>query len=581
MPSFRIDVKTSLLKARDLASEKLGTVDVGTIFIGEPIGNFIKTKISTVSSEEGFVHFGGTSSEILEAEPLTAAEFGNFCDLVTRAARETGADRDYLMAVAYDATSNLTNLGPAGSPKAGPFQYTAEEWQAALAGPAKDDGFLPDDRLHWTRQPKMAAILARDATIRFKKSLDQLPTFKELYFLQLIGDDALTALKTPTKPCRDVLAGNPPAGSYAANLKAADLTVEAALAALQTRLEAAYAAALPVIDAQPPDNRFLRAAVGDPPWMAVAREQRDSGVSETPDFRNTEQIIKYFQTLGAQFDATTPWCGAFAGFCVKQCGVPAIASTVPAAAVGTSFWETWGDPAPSPPPVGAIVVLTPAGSTGHVGFLAETPAGGFIKLLGGNQGGGGGARPDHVGIVQFPAATVKAFRWKGAAPTKPAPKVQAGDGKFVEMAPGIMKQLRVDFPELTDMHAAAILGNIGHECAGFTQMQEGAPIGGGRGGWGWCQWTGTRRDQFEAAARAAQPPLAFDSFEANYSFLRHELKNTFHKAAITSMLKKHDMLGAVTAFELIFEVAHPDHKHYDRRLRYAEIALSKFREAPP
>jgi uncharacterized protein (TIGR02594 family) len=581
MPSYRTDVETPLFKARDLASEKLGTISAGTVFTGEQIGNFIKTKISTISSEEGFVRFGGASSEIPEAQPLTAADFGNFCDLVTRAARETGADRDYLMAVAYDATNNLTNFGAAGSPKAGPFQYTAEEWQTALAGPAKDNGFLPDDRLNWTRQPKMAAILAREATTKFKKSFDQLPTFKELYFLQLVGDDALTALKTPTKSCRDVLADNPPAGSYAASLKTGDLTVEAAMAALQARLEAAYAAALPVIDAQPPDNRFMRTSVGDPPWMAVAREQMASGVSETPDFRNTEQISKYFQTLGAQFNATTPWCGAFAGFCVKQCGVPAIASTVPAAAVGTPFWEGWGQAATDPPPVGAIVVLTPPGSTGHVGFLAEPPTSGFIKLLGGNQGGGGGARPDRVGIVQFPAASVKAIRWMGAAPTKAAPRLQAGDSKFVEMAPVIMKKLRTDFPELTDMHAAAILGNIGHECAGFTQMQEGAPIGGGRGGWGWCQWTGERRNQFEAAALAANPQLAFDSFDANYGFLRHELKNTFHKAAITSMLKKADMLGAVVAFELIFDVAHPDFKHYDRRLRYAEIALSEFRKTPP
>ena len=370
------------------------------------------------------------------------------------------------------------------------------------------------------------------------------------------------------------MAGNPPAGPMQPT-QSRQSTVEAALAALQTRLEAAYAAALPVIDAQPPANRFMRASVGDPPWMAVAREQMDSGVSETPDFRNTPQINAYFQTLGAPFAAATPWCGAFAGFCVKQCGVPAIASTVVAAAVGTPFWEGWGQAAPNPPPVGAIVVLT----IGHVGFLAEPPTGGFIKLLGGNQGGGGGARPDRVGIVQFPAGQVKAIRWMGAAPTKAAPKLQAGDSKFVEMAPVIMKKLNADFPELTDMHAAAILGNIGHECAGFTQMQEGAPIGGGRGGWGWCQWTGSRRDQFEAAALAAQ--LAFDSFDANYSFLRHELKDTFHKAAITSMLKKNDMLGAVTAFEMIFEVAHPDFKHYDRRLRYAEIALSEFRKPPP
>jgi uncharacterized protein (TIGR02594 family) len=572
MPSYKTDVQTHLFKARDRNSEKLGTIDVGMIFVGEPIGDFIKTKISTVSTEEGFVPFGGTSSEMPDAEPLTKADFGNFCDLVTRAARETGANRDYLMAVAYDATKNLTELGAAAA-KAGPFQFTAAEWDAAIAGPAKDNGFLPDDRLDWKRQPKMAAILAKEATGKLKTALGELPTFKQLYFFQLVGDAALTAIKETTKLCRDVIQGNPPAGSYAAQLKAGDLTVEAALADLQKRLEAAYVKALEVIDAQPEDNKFLRASVGDPPWMAVAREQKARGVSETPEFRNTDEIKKYFQILDAQFGEHTPWCGAFAGYCVKQCGIPAIAATVRAEAVGTVFWETWGQAAPNPPPIGAIVVLT----IGHVGFLAEGSSNTMIKLLGGNQGGGGGARPDHVSIVQFPASQVKATRWMGTAPLK-AVKRQAGDATFVEMAPKIMKLLLDDFRELTDLHAAAILGNIGHECAGFTQMQEGAPIGGGRGGWGWCQWTGSRRSDFEAAATAAH--LAFDSFDANYTFLRHELKDTFHRAAITSMLKKSDMLGAVTAFEEIFEVANADFKFYDRRERYANIALAEFRKPP-
>ena len=59
-------------------------------------------------------------------------------------------------------------------------------------------------------------------------------------------------------------------------------------------------------------------------------------------------------------------------------------------------------------------------------------------------------------------------------------------------APGVMKKLIKDFPDLTEEQAAAILGNIGHECGGFGQLQQ---LRGG-GGRGWCQWDGTRRDEF-------------------------------------------------------------------------------------
>ncbi|MBV8338006.1 MAG: hypothetical protein JO358_21770, partial [Alphaproteobacteria bacterium] len=46
---------------------------------------------------------------------------------------------------------------------------------------------------------------------------------------------------------------------------------------------------------------------------------------------------------------------------------------------------------------------------------------------------------------------------------------------------------------LTAEQAAGILGNIGWECGLFNHLQEQNPIGGGRGGLGWCQWTGPRR----------------------------------------------------------------------------------------
>src|SRR5262249_36370806 len=63
--------------------------------------------------------------------------------------------------------------------------------------------------------------------------------------------------------------------------------------------------------------------------------------------------------------------------------------------------------------------------------------------------------------------------------------------------PKIMADLMRDFG-LTDIQAAGILGNIGQECGGFTLWQEAHPLGGGQGGYGWCQWTGPRRTSFFA-----------------------------------------------------------------------------------
>ena len=66
-----------------------------------------------------------------------------------------------------------------------------------MPGRQGDDGFLPDDRLTWLQQPKMAAILAKGSNHQVQELFNQLPIFKELFFLQLVGDAALTALKTP------------------------------------------------------------------------------------------------------------------------------------------------------------------------------------------------------------------------------------------------------------------------------------------------------------------------------------------------------------------------------------------------
>ena len=143
------------------------------------------------------------------------------------------------------------------------------------------------------------------------------------------------------------------------------------------------------------------------------------------------------------------------------------------------------------------------------------------------------------------------------------------DETFREKAPGIMRRLMDDFG-LTEVQAAGVLGNIGHECAGFRLMQEVRPQS-GRGGFGWAQWTGPRRVAFEGWC--GDRGFNLESDDGNYGFLKHELETT-HKRAITAVKRAETLRDAVEEFERIFEVAGV--KHYDRRERWARIALEEF-----
>ncbi|MGO4287980.1 phage tail tip lysozyme, partial [Bosea sp. TAB14] len=91
---------------------------------------------------------------------------------------------------------------------------------------------------------------------------------------------------------------------------------------------------------------------------------------------------------------------------------------------------------------------------------------------------------------------------------------------FTQKAPGIINRLMADFG-FTREQAAGIVGNLGHESGGLNELQERNPTS-GRGGYGWAQWTGPRRRAFEAWA--AEKGLDPASDEANYGFLRHELR---------------------------------------------------------
>ena len=64
---------------------------------------------------------------------------------------------------------------------------------------AANADFTVEDRLDWLRQPRMVALLAKDATEKFKKEFNRLPVFKELYFFQLVGDAALLRSRRRTR----------------------------------------------------------------------------------------------------------------------------------------------------------------------------------------------------------------------------------------------------------------------------------------------------------------------------------------------------------------------------------------------
>src|SRR3990167_830331 len=142
---------------------------------------------------------------------------------------------------------------------------------------------------------------------------------------------------------------------------------------------------------------------------------------------------------------------------------------------------------------------------------------------------------------------------------------------FTNKAPYIMADLMREF-DMSKEDAAAILGNLGHESAGFTKLQEIKPtVPGSKGGTGWAQWTGPRRRAFEAWCKANK--LKPSSDEANYGYLVVELRGP-EKAAIPATKKAKGLAAKVRAFELNFERAGV--KHYQSRTKYAADALEAY-----
>ena len=183
------------------------------------------------------------------------------------------------------------------------------------------------------------------------------------------------------------------------------------------------------------------------------------------------------------------------------------------------------------------------------------------------SGADGSARPS--------APPVSPSRAKGASAQRLSPSQAKGLGLFCSKAPVIMHKLIGDLG-LTAVQAAGILGNIGHECAGFKLLQEQKPIRGGRGGWGWCQWTGPRRTNVEKWATAQG--LGFSSDEANYGFLLVELKGE-QANSVRRLREAESVDSATSVFMHAFEKPAEQYAALPRRINLANIAFQEYGRA--
>lgn len=149
---------------------------------------------------------------------------------------------------------------------------------------------------------------------------------------------------------------------------------------------------------------------------------------------------------------------------------------------------------------------------------------------------------------------------------QPAPMPTPADEKAVAVTNRLMKDMNISQED-----AAAIVGNLIHESAGLKpDINEKNPVvPGSRGGYGWAQWTGSRRREFESFAK--ENNLDIKSDEANYQFLVHELRSSESKS-IDAIKNAQGVEAKTVAFEKAYERA--GIKHHASRIKHANRVLS-------
>lgn len=154
------------------------------------------------------------------------------------------------------------------------------------------------------------------------------------------------------------------------------------------------------------------------PWMREA--DRWIGLREIKGSRHEPQIVSWWEKTKQAFrDDETPWCAAFVGGVLEECGIP---STRSAAA---RSYERWGTKLDSPL-YGAVAVFwrgSKSGWQGHVAFVAGVTKAGDLLCLGGNQS-------DAVTVAKFDRARLLGFRWPAGDWVRHAPPTLSGPSAY-------------------------------------------------------------------------------------------------------------------------------------------------------
>lgn len=156
--------------------------------------------------------------------------------------------------------------------------------------------------------------------------------------------------------------------------------------------------------------------MSEPAWLAKARSYL--GRAEIPGQKHSPFVLRLWQLIRAPFtDDETPWCAAFVGGVLEECGLKSTRSA------WARSYLAWGQKI-AKPVVGCIVVFERGPKSGHVGFVVGEDRRGNLMVLGGNQG-------NAVTVAPFGTNRVLGYRWPGAVvpPAFASLPVVASDGK--------------------------------------------------------------------------------------------------------------------------------------------------------
>ena len=276
-----------------------------------------------------------------------------------------------------------------------------------------------------------------------------------------------------------------------------------------------------------------------------------SGIKWDDVERGLNSLITSLTWITTHLDQIKTAAEIIAGLFVVKWGVQAVAAVTQlvsalgtagagagAAAGGTGLLGALGG-------VAAITAaIAVAGNQSRLGGAAAGATAGAATagVAGAIAGGVGGAlwkRPDF--LPKWLDLTPGEFWHKYVSVgKKPAVDVQRGGA--------IRDQLSKDL-NLTPEQASGIVGNLQAE-SGLQAVQEKNPIA-GRGGFGWAQWTGSRRTAFEqyAAAHNLDP----SSDRANYGYLVSELQSPEYAGTLAALRQQKTAEGAAASFEATYE----------------------------